>query len=173
MAPLSAAGANRPDAGGCAASGNRCAGSPSQDSLCMRGRSGTPTRGRQLTGVKPTLPGKCRISPADPFRRFATRLRCGAAGAECSWASAMSGGWLACSPGVKSKACSPPGPCYRLRRNFATLRRHLTNKLQRHRQARQLKKPCRSNSASAAMIALRTSFLNVSGAITGQLLRLH
>ena len=35
----------------------------------------------------------------------------------------------------------PPSPCYRLRRNFATLRRHLTNQPQRHRQARQLKKP--------------------------------
>src|SRR5499427_9842070 len=33
------------------------------------------------------------------------------------------------------------------------------------RQARQLKKPCRSNSAPAAMTAINTSFLNVSDAI--------
>src|SRR2546430_5334200 len=26
----------------------------------------------------------------------------------------MSGGWLAYSSGVKSRACSPPSPCYRL-----------------------------------------------------------
>src|SRR5262249_59271373 len=38
----------------------------------------------------------------------------------------MSGGWPACSSDVKSRACSPPSPCYCLRRNFATLRRHLT-----------------------------------------------
>jgi hypothetical protein len=66
---------------------------------------------------------------------------------------------------LKSRACSPPSPCYRLRRNFATLRRHLTNQPQRHRQARQLKKPCRSKSAPAAMTAINTNFRNVSGAI--------
>jgi hypothetical protein len=81
----------------------------------------------------------------------------------------MSGGWLACSSGVKSRACSPPSPCYRLRHNFATLRRHLTNQPQRHRQVRQLKKPCRSNSAPAAMTAINTSFLNLSGAILSRI----
>jgi hypothetical protein len=34
-----------------------------------------------------------------------------------------------------------------------------------HRQARQLKNPCRSKSAPAAMTAINTSLLNVSGAI--------
>jgi hypothetical protein len=81
----------------------------------------------------------------------------------------MFGGRLACSSGVKSRACSPPSPCYRLRRNFATLRQHLTNQPQRHRQARQLKKPCRTNSAPAAMTASNTSFLNVSGAILSRI----
>jgi hypothetical protein len=59
----------------------------------------------------------------------------------------------------------PPSPCCRLRRNLATLRRRLTNQPQLHQQARQLKNPCRSNSAPAAMTAINTSFLNVSGAI--------
>src|SRR5437016_13468369 len=34
---------------------------------------------------------------------FGTKLMCRR--------SAMSGGWLACSSGVKSRACSPPSPC--------------------------------------------------------------
>jgi hypothetical protein len=78
-------------------------------------------------------------------------------------------GGLACSSGVKSSACSPPSPCYCLRRNIATLRRHLTNQPQQHQQARQPKKPCRTNSATAAMTAINTSFLNVSGAILSRI----
>jgi hypothetical protein len=53
------------------------------------------------------------------------------------------------------------------RRNVATLRGHLTNQPQR--QARQLKKPCRTNSAPAAMTAIKTSFSNVSGAILSRM----
>src|SRR5207244_9808792 len=44
-----------------------------------------------------------------------------------------------------------------------------TNEPQRHRQARQLKNPCRSNSAPAAMTAINTSFSNVSGAILSRI----
>ena len=64
-----------------------------------------------------------------------------------------------------SAAAEPPSPCRRIRRNPATPQPRLTNQPQRHRQARQLKNPCRSNSAPAAMTAINTSFLNVSGAI--------
>jgi hypothetical protein len=35
----------------------------------------------------------------DPYHRFATGLRCSAADAECSQASAMFSGWFACSSG--------------------------------------------------------------------------
>jgi len=62
-----------------------------------------------------------------------------------------------------------PKPCYCLRRNIATLRRHPANQPQRHRQACQPKKPCRTNSAPATMTAINTSFPNVSGAILSRI----
>src|SRR5258706_13106879 len=44
-----------------------------------------------------------------------------------------------------------------------------SNQWQRHRRTRQLKKPCRSKSAPAAITAISTSFLNVSGAILSRI----
>jgi len=82
----------------------------------------------------------------------------------------MSGGRLAWSSGVKSRALLSPEPLLlppTQHRDAAEA--HRMNQPQQHQQARQPKKSCRANSAAAAMTAINTSFLNVSGAILSRI----
>src|SRR5262249_54035388 len=64
---------------------------------------------------------------------------------------------------------STPNPRYPPPRNNATLWRHLPNQPPHHPQTPPPRKPPRPNPAPAAMTAINTSFLNVSGAILSRI----